>query len=474
MGTNDISRSMFDPRKHYTGKWTLQGRLITDGDENDRESIGAEERRRALLDIIGAYGSPDDGWRIDNVRDVGGTLDFDILAGSLYLGGLRLEHEATQTYRTQRDHLEAEAIAAATDNQPNRRDLVLLEAYEAPVTAVEDGELLDPAIGVDTSARSRRFQRVHVIADVDARNCDQAWQLMLDILAGTNGGTIGVDCRQVVDTRLSVTYTEEGIDDDLCEPPLVGGYLGAENQAIRVQLVADDRLTWGFDNAAPLYRVQLSADRTVVTLITPPRDAWNTPIVGQVVELLPWGAVLSNGEKTAALSGHLTRIVAVDPSDPAAGGAMTVTLADAVPTNGFTTWEARPDADQLRGDAPFVFMHIWNRGGDITSAPGIPFTVGTPLTLGTTGIQITITGGDTVRDDYWVIAARPETPTRVLPWELEDGALPLGVRRYVAPLALLRWNADGTVAVTDCRPAVSPAHGDGRVLLVQRRRWQNQ
>src|SRR3990172_3705587 len=98
---------MFDPRKHYTGKWTLQGRLITDFDENDRESIAAEERRRAYLDIIGAYGSPDDGFRIDNVRSAGGLLDFDILAGSLYLGGLRLEQETLQTYLTQRDNLQA-------------------------------------------------------------------------------------------------------------------------------------------------------------------------------------------------------------------------------------------------------------------------------------------------------------------------------------------------------------------------------
>lgn len=455
MGTNDTSRSLFDPRKHYTGKWTLQGRLITDFDENDRESITAEERRRANLDIIGAYGSPDDGFRIANVRTVGGFLEFDILAGSLYLGGLRLEQEELQTYRTQRDYLLAPAQPSGSQ-QPGRRDLVLLEAYEAPVTAVEDGELLDPAVGVDTSARSRRFQRVRVLTDVTAKNCDQAWQLMTKRMQQTKTGVIDAHCRQVVDTRLTVSYTEDGVDDDLCEPPIAGGYLGAENQAIRVQLVDDKSLTWGYDNASPLYRVALSADRTRITLITPPRDLYSTPIIGQVIEILPWTAVLSNGEKAAGLSGHLTRITAVDPSDEAAGGAITITLDDPVPTAGFDEWKQRPDEAQLRADGTFYYMHIWNRGGDVTSAPAIPFTRGTPLTLGTTGIQITIIGDDAVRDDHWIIAARPETPTQVLPWELEAAAAPTGLHRYYAPLALIRWKADGTIDVTDCRPPFRP------------------
>ncbi|HEY0736993.1 MAG TPA: DUF6519 domain-containing protein [Herpetosiphonaceae bacterium] len=455
MGTNDTSRSMFDPRKHYTGKWTLQGRLITDFDENDREAITAEERRRANLDIIGAYGSPDDGFRIANVRSENDSVEFDILAGSLYLGGLRLEQEELQTYRTQRDHLQAIKLPAGVQ-QPNQRDLVLLEAYEAPVTAVEDGELLDPAVGVDTSARSRRFQRVHVLTNVSAKNCDQAWKLLDARMQQTKTGKIGPDCRQVVDTRLTVTYTEDGVDDDLCEPPIAGGYLGAENQSIRVQLVDDESLTWGYDNASPLYRVSLSADRSEITLITPPRDLYSTPIVGQVVEILPWGAVLSNGEKAAGLSGHLTRITAVDPSDEAAGGAITITLDEPVPTAGFDEWKKRPDEAQLRANGTFYYMHIWNRGGDVTSAPAIPFTRGTPLTLGTTGIQITITGDDAVRDDHWIIAARPETPTQVLPWELEAAAAPTGYHRYYAPLALIRWKNNVTAEVTDCRPPFRP------------------
>ncbi|AEB09659.1 right-handed parallel beta-helix repeat-containing protein [Desulfobacca acetoxidans] len=453
MGTKDASRSMFDPKKHYTGTWTLQGRLITDFDENDGRSIALEEGRRTRLDIIGAYGSPDDGFRVKNVRSVGGFLEFDLLAGSLYLGGLRLEQEDNQTYNTQRDNLQVTRIPAGGQG---RRDLVFLEAYEAPVTAVEDGELLDPAVGVETSARNRRFQRIHVLTNVSAGTCDQAWQLLEKEMKDHKWGVIGQDCRQMVNTRLTVGFTEEGVDDDLCEPPREGGYQYAENQAIRVQLVeGGHKLTWGFDNAAPLYRVSLSADRRKVTLITPPRDRYSTPIVGQVVEILPWGALLANGEKTAGLSGYLTRLTAVDPSDETANAAITLTLANPVP-NGFDRWKNRPDASQLAENGIFYYMQIWNRGGDITSPPAIPYTFGTPLVLGTTGLEITLTGDEAMVDDYWIIAARPETPTRVYPWQLESGAAPEGVPRFLAPLALIHWKQNGSIDVTDCRPPFRP------------------
>lgn len=456
MGSKDTSRWTFDPRKHYTGTWMQQGRVLTDSDFNEDESINVEERRRERIDVIGPYGSPDDGFRVENARQTGGNIDFDILDGTLYLGGLRLELEAAQTFRLQSDRLQTVDVSAPAANT-QRRDLVFIEAYEAPVTAVEDSELLDPALGgPDTTARSRRFQRVHVIPDVSAVNCEQARELLQSHLAAGGFGTLGPDYRVTVNTRLKVTYTNTGVDDDLCEPPIAGGYLGAENQAIRVQLVDAGHLTWGYDNASPLYRVSLSADRTQVTLITPPRDTYSMPVVGQVIEILPWAAVLPNGEKTAGLAGHLSRITAVDPSDEAAGGAITVTLADAVPTAAFDNWKSRADQAQLGADGTFYFMHIWNRGGDIASPPAIPFATNTALTLGTTGIQVTITGSDRVPTDYWIIGARPETPDQVYPWRLEDDAPPHGVTRFIAPLGIVLWRADGSVSESDCRPPFRP------------------
>ena len=57
--------------------------------------------------------------------------------------------------------------------------------------------------------------------------------------------------------RLTVDFTVGDPTQDPCKPRVTGGYLGAENQAIRVQLSAADRLLWAYDNGEPLYRVQI-------------------------------------------------------------------------------------------------------------------------------------------------------------------------------------------------------------------------
>ncbi len=60
------------------------------------------------------------------------------------------------------------------------------------------------------------------------------------------------------------------------------------------------------------------------------------------------------------------------------------------------------------------------------------------MSLGNTGLEITINGNDRVSGDYWIIAARPETPNKVVPWEFEKGLAPHGIRGFYAPLALIR------------------------------------
>ena len=99
-------------------------------------------------------------------------------------------------------------------------------------------------------------------------------------------------------------------------PAAAGGYLGAENQAIRVELLDPGHFTWGFDNASSLYRVSLSADRLTITLATDPRDEAHRPVAGQIVEILPWSAVLPNGEKLAEARGHLASVA--ESYEPAA------------------------------------------------------------------------------------------------------------------------------------------------------------
>lgn len=457
MTTQDLSRAAFDARKHYSSVRMQQGRVLVDDDWNEAETIAEERDRRATAEIVGPVGSPNDGFKIVNPTTAQGRYDFEISAGSFYLGGHRLELEAAQHYLLQTDFLAVsgeEPTIAADD----RWDLVYLETYQQTVSAVEDSELFEVALGgPDSATRVRTMSRVHVLANTPGRDCHDAWEALRADWAVTHRGQINEQHELVRDAALTVTY-EPGTDaNDLCAPVVQGGYLGAENQAIRVQLVDGTHFTWGFDNASPLYRVLVTAGDTV-TLLTEPRDQAHWPLSGDTVEILPWAAVLPNGEKIAERRGHLSL---VDSSyDPASNE---LTLADPLPPGFDEEWRDRADESELEAGGAFYYMRVWQRGSARGGEAAVLFTPGTAKELGHTGIEVTLDGSDLVAGDYWIIAARPATPKRVVPWALEEGRTPHGIRVFVAPLALIRWGRDPDdgidivpLEVHDCRERFRP------------------
>jgi hypothetical protein len=452
MATEEKSRDAFEPKKRYAAVGMQLGRVLLDDDFNEAERIRLEEERRVNLDVIGPVGSPDAGFLVQNGTAVANGIDFEIAAGTLYLAGLRLWNPSTMKFSLQDDWLQQSA-GDRVALEPDRTDLVYLEAWQQPVTATEDSELFEVALGgPDTSDRLRTMWRVHVVSGVDGTDCPGAWASVVADWTALGLGTVDATGERVVDTELQVTYTS-GVAGDLCTPAIAAGYLGAENQTIRVQLRERNQLTWGFDNAAPVYRaIVTGADRTVIQLQTDPRDEVHSPTAGQIVEILPWSAVLSNHEKLAEETGHLARVAtSYDPTTHE----LVLDLADAVPTGFGEEWKNRSDQASL--GTGYVFVRVWNRGDDITSPLAIPYVAGTPVDLGTTGLRVTITGTSFVTGDHWVIAARPKTPDQVVPWDLEDGRRVHGTRRFFAPLALIRWNADGTFDLLhDCRPFFPP------------------
>ena len=459
MATIDLSRQATDFRKHYAGVRMQQGRVLTDDDFNEAARLDEEDMRRTRVHVIGAAGSPDAGFQVTNPVVVGGVADFTIAAGTLYLGGLRLEMSPAETYRTQKDWLRQTAASAIPLPAPGteRFDLVWIEALRQAVSAVEDSELFEIALsGPDTSGRVRAMRRVFVRPDVGNVTCQQAWNALLAAEAGS--GTLDEELEFTTDATLQVTFVPGGPPADLCSPGAAQGYLGAENQAVRVQLVDPTHFLWGFDNAAPLYRVQVETDaqnnRRVIKMLTEPKDQAHWPMVNQWVEFLPWSAVLPNLEKVSERSGHLAR---VDGSYNPDTQRFTIVVADEVPVGFGEEWQGRPDAAQL--GASFLYMRVWSRGGDTTSLP-VTFTPGQPQPLPGTGLAVTISGTHRRAEDFWIIAARPESPTRVVPWQLEVARSPHGYRRFRAPLAVIRWqNAGGAITGTvidDCRDPFLP------------------
>ncbi|MFO1302120.1 MAG: DUF6519 domain-containing protein [Burkholderiales bacterium] len=478
MSTVDLSRWATDFRKRYDSVRMQQGRVLTDDDFNEAERLDDEDMRRTRVDVIGATGSPDAGFSIDPTsfgKSPAGFPRFRLNAGTLYLGGLRLELFSPEWFEQQKDWLgftpgdpdAPPALAAGT----TRADLVWIEAWRQATSAVEDNELFEMALGgPDTTQRVRIMRRVKVRPGVAASDCNGAWTAAVAAWAGS--GTLAADMELATSAKLKVTFDPAGGTPDLCSPPVQGGYLGAENQAIRVQLVDPTHFTWGFDNASPLYRVQVKTDtdpasptaglRIVVEMLTEPKDAVHWPRANQVIELLPWSAALPNKEKLAELSGLMGRVTrSYDPVTrtfhiapegvaqvPAAFGTESLTRADA--------------AEFYDGNPAhfYLYLRVWDRGDDLASPIRIP-TTPPPVKLGNTGLQVEFVGGPLRANDFWVIAARPQTPKLTVPWLLDSGAPPHGVKRYRAPLALVEWTADGAGNVTgkilhDCRQPFLP------------------
>ena len=460
MATTDLTRALFEPRKRYAGVLHQQGRVVTDDDRNEAHHEDAEDTRRTRIDVIGPAGSPDAGFKVESATLAAGLVDFEIRAGTMYVGGLpvRLDHDTT--FAGQPDW-----PGIADDDRANdpalAAEMVYLEVFQQVVSSAEDRETAEPALGgVDTTTRVRTMGRVRR-QSVAATDCAGAWAEVTATLGAADLGTWDeASCELHNDLRLQVSFVPGGAPEDLCSPSVTAGYLGAENQALRVQLVdrlgvvGDGELTWGVDNGGQLYRAVV-IDPTTLVLETSPRDETHWPLLGQTVEVLPWGAVLVpdgdpttlDGEVIADGGGRASPTVAGMPVSQGGGHLSTLTsswnpstgeltLADALPA-GFNAIAAAHLAAGIDTDhdgedrAALVFVRIWQRGSDLTSPARIAYTAGAPVTLGNTGIAVTVSGNDLAADAAWIIAARPSTPDAVYPWAAGRRA---GVER-AAPLS---------------------------------------
>jgi len=467
MSASDITRRLFQPDKRYSGVVRLQGAVLLDSDENEREAIATYEERAAINDAVGANGTTNDGFRIDHVvPGAGNQFDLYVKAGSYFLGGQRFQAPADFGLLSQPDWIGAGTSPALPDHTTDKKFFVWLEGHEQTVGAREDSELLEAALnGVETSARIRAMTRVRITA-TPRDTCIDALQDVIDAEVAAGGAYDPATGALTGAARMKVGFVTGGATEDLCTPAAQGGYLGADNETIRVQVTAPGFFVWGVSNAAPVYRVQLSLGAggkyTRVKMITPPWDQVSQPKAGDVVEFLPWGAKLPNGEKVAVEDGAFARVAS---SFATADGTFDIEENDAE-IKPIMLWlgSAAGQAFYSDQDDPavkaYVYMRVW-RGQ--TFNPGQKQLAMNPagVTLGNTGLTVTFTGGQGRRGDYYVFSVRPHTPDTLVPWAFGQGTggLPTGPRRLLAALAFIDYNQSGPGGVPlieDCRRRFRP------------------
>lgn len=451
--SSDRARVSYDPSRHWRGVINQQGRVTLEADWNEAAAIAAESERAQLVDVVGPSGTPDDGYRVD----VAGSGDLTIRRGTMYVGGERMLLDTDLDYADQPDWVDSQGDplwVGAED--PQGDEAVWLFLREQEVGAVEDPALLDVALGgPDTSERLRIVQRVVRSATGEAScagalgDLEKSWE--------EQGLTFDPETMRLESAAtLQVSFQEVATGPTLCEPFAQGGYLGAENQLIRVQVASVDpsgapTLVWGFDNAYFMYRVSdavvdHAAGTTTLTLASAPVDSFHQPVAGQAVEVLRAAAHLT--QETAAADDYVA----------AATGVVTTCETAYNPDEGTVVIATALDADTVA--SPLLFLRIW-QDTVATAAAG-------PVTLGDTGIQVTLASGSGTfhTGDYWQFAVRPATPTEVSPVYpqriLDAPQPPDGPRLWACPLAVIAWS-DGAGTVTDCRN-----HFDDLVTLTGR------
>ena len=442
----DVARLSFDAGRHYTGVLAQQGRVSLEAEENEAQRIDADERRAELTDIVGPAGTPDNGYAVSQ----GAGFDLTIGPGTMYVGGNRVTLDAPLDYSAQPDWLDYSddpdwvPVPAAA---PGHEDVVLV-LIERDVTAVEDPVLREAALGgPDGAARLRLLQHVERLA-TDATTCAGALQTSQSHWS-SEGLTFDPATMELTSlSKLQVTWAGAGQPTDPCEPSAAGGYLGAENQAIRVQVAAVNPdgtfdLLWGWDDASMLYPVTSDgAAQPTLTFARSPVDDYHQPQSGQPVQVLRDAGQLTSTDGTvegwiASLSGQDFVLSASYQPDT-----KTLQLPSAI-----TGDAASPAA------TPQLYLRAWQRLLPSQSLDSAIMLTGTG-----TNVTITTSGGAPPHlGDYWVIAMRPSTPQAVYPARLlREPQQPDGPRMWACPLAVISWPDDSMVIDEDCRYQFPP------------------
>ncbi len=436
--TADRARVTYDPMRQYRAVVAQQGRVTLEADTNEADSIASEALRLETIDIIGPTAALGGAYLPGSGNGPGGV---SIAPGVFYLGGWRLELDAAIDLSKQPDWLDQPPVEIV-----NGTFLVALLLNEQTVCAVEDQALREVALGgPDTAARARLMQHF-LRLPLRGRTC-AAGAALIDQMLAADGVTLDPATLQIMSqARLQVGFIPGPASTDPCTPAAAGGYLGADNQLVRVTVIAYDAnaktgtLLWGWNNASILYRASMT-DPLTLTLPGTPVDGEHAPQLGQAVEILRSEADLGDGNFIAAPQGFVTTVAEAYNFDTSEVG-----LADPLPAD-------------YQADKNPLFIRLWQAH--------VPFVAGQATTLdNVSGITVAITlpalPTQIALRPFWRFAVRPSTPVMVYPQRyLEAPQPPDGPRQWIADLAVMAARRAGSTLIEDCRVIFVPPRQPG-------------
>lgn len=473
----DCSRFTFHPWKDYFGVVMQQGRVQLDADWNEWVAQVARRLQAGTMDTLGPAtagravvpSTTPSGFAI--AAEAGG---FRIGAGRLYVDGWLLENHgapdkvwdtrlAEITGTTAVSCFEQPYLPFNPVNEPAPADvfnrpalaggphLVYVDVWQRDVTHLHDPDLVEKAIGVDTTARTQTVWQVRVLENVGNVTCATddddvpAWSALV----------------RPSGARLTTSTGDLPGDPNPCLVPPAAGYKGLENQLYRVEVhrggpQGTATFKWSRDNATIATRVTEIQGGTRLVVESLGRDDVLGFHAGQ------WVEVLDDWHELHGRPGLLRRI---RPGDGVDAATRSILFNDALPAGLFPV-DAQGRTDATR----HTRVRRWDQSNQVrrldgsvfhdlnpsASSNGIPVPpAGTVLAL-ENGILVEIglpDGGEYRTGDYWVIAARVADGSI----DLLDEAPPRGIHHHYARLAIVTLPD----TETDCRLPWPPEAGEG-------------
>lgn len=487
----DISRSSFDPSKNYLGVVMQQGRVQLDSDWNEWLAELSRRLQAGTLDMVGAAGVPHStplGFKIDRTADGNLTIG----PGRIYVDGLLAENHGIPP----RDHGQREWDVTLAEgrgitpvsclDQPSLKynaddltslqskfnppkipatglHLVYLDVWQREVTPIQDPDLIEKAVGVDTTGRLQTVWQVKLFPETGSTPYSSQttlFQHWKDWIRPSGG-------------RLTTSTGTVQTPPDPCQPPSGTGYTGLENQLYRVEIHQGGDLTqatfkWSRDNATVCTRLLAIQANSRLVVESTGRD---DDVLG--FRAGDWIELLDDWHELHGLPGLLRRIR--PDADGVDKATCTLALEEGIPEGLFPL-----DANGRTLAGRNTRIRRWDQAGKVLSADGslfhdlddpgsaegIPVAAGNRLPAGSPphpvtvvlehGIEVQLTleaGGLFKTGDHWVFTARSIDGTV----EALTVAPPRGIHHHYARLAVVeaqdgRWVGDPV----DCRRLFPP------------------
>ncbi|GIH06855.1 hypothetical protein Rhe02_49220 [Rhizocola hellebori] len=409
----DLSRVRFDPLRDHSGIGSLQGRVWLDADFNEQVAITDRRVRAQMVDLaptpsIVSRLTPD----AFKITEAGGVIS--IGAGRLYVDGLLAENHGLLT-KTDLEPILAEPngnAAIAYTQQPYRRDvtdapttggqhLFYLVAWQRELDHLNTPDLVEPAIGVETTTRNQTAWQVRVLPNVGTGlTCDSTIAKWAELTAPSSA-------------RLTTGTDDSDPPSGPCEVPPSKGYRGPENQLYRVELHSATEFKWSRDNATITSAVDKSISTSRLRLTALGRDELLSIKSGD------WVEVLDDRLELDHTPGEMRKVTVEEGN---------VILLDS------------PLPADLANSTHHLRVRKWDSGPIPIPASGKAFL----LELGVTVTFTFAATGKPRPGDHWVFAARVADASV----EKLTAAPPRGTHLHYAKLALLTIGGP----VTDCRP----------------------